>query len=326
VYVSVTEPIRKAIRRTWWVLVTTGDVEKWARLGFCAFLSGGIGFGYYDTVIRTLGFGTPSAGPDEPVTALLMFPLVLWVSSRGLLMLLDGIIRNRGAVSAPWRAWKTEGNRLFVARLVLTLAWLVPVVFVYFAAAPGDAGGDAPFGWAVLVGLGLLVAAAALVLLGVQLLLLELVVPTMYLRRLPVLAAWREVREELLPGHGWSTLLFFLIQALLRLAAIVLLLLAWITLQGANAVGGGPVMILLTTVILLLVFVLYVFRKTYTLFFIEQFGPRWHVFVHDPVGPYCRWCGYDLSGTPVNQCSECGAEIPAVQWEWLQQQRNAPNQ
>ncbi len=325
-YVSVTEPIRKAITRTWWVLVTTGYAEKRIQLGFCAFLAAAIENTSYDHALRSLGIATTPLGPNEPmVVTLALLLLGMWLSSRGELMLLDGIIRNRGAVRAPWRECKAEGNRLFVARLVLTLTWLAPGGLVFYAVMQGGATGNAPFGWPVLAGLGLLGGAAALVLLGIHLLLLELVVPTMYLRRLPVLAAWRVAREELLPGHGWTILLFFLIQTLLRLATI-LLLLALVALQAPNAAGVQVVMLLLGTAIVLLIYVLYVFRKSYTLFFIEQFGPRWHVFVHDPVGPYCRSCGYDLSGTPANQCSECGTEIPAVQWEWLQQQRNAPNQ
>jgi hypothetical protein len=317
VYISVTEPIRKSITRTRRMLFVEGTAGKWFKLGFCAFLAGlvqgGGNFNFEDD------FGITS----EPVVfvvvaglALALYLLLLWLSSRGQMMFLDGIVRNRGAVVAPWREFAVEGNRLFGARLLLTLGWFVPAALVGVGALLFDQAEHAPPLWGVLAALGLFALVAIAGLLIAQFFLFEFVIPTMYLRRVPVRAAWRMVREEILPGQVGTIFLFFLMQIVLLVA---IGLIALVVVLATCCVAALPY---LSSVILL---PLYVFMQSYTLFFIEQFGPRWHVFVHDPVGPYCRSCGYDLSGTPANQCSECGTEIPVVQWEWLQQQRDASN-
>ena len=44
--------------------------------------------------------------------------LIAWISSRGKFMFLDGVVRNRGAVREPWREFRSEGNSLFLFRIV----------------------------------------------------------------------------------------------------------------------------------------------------------------------------------------------------------------
>ena len=58
--------------------------------------------------------------------------LVTWLSSRGKFMLLDGIVKNQGAVSEPWSEYKAEGNSLFLFRIVVGL-----IAFVGFLVAAG---------------------------------------------------------------------------------------------------------------------------------------------------------------------------------------------
>jgi hypothetical protein len=312
VYISVTEPIRKSITRTKRILFTEGSAEKWFKLGFCAFLAGLVQGGCNAEFEDDFGIASePAVLVAVAALAFAVYVLLLWLSSRGQMMFLDGIIQNRGAVKAPWREFQVEG-----ARLLLTLAWVVPAALVGAGIMLFEEAEDYPPLWGVLAALGLFALVAVVILLVAQFFLFEFIVPTMYLRRVPVRAAWRMVREEILPGQVGTIILYFLMQIVL---AVAVGLIAVVVVIGTCCVAALPY---LSSVILL---PLYVFMQSYTLFFIEQFGPRWHVFVHDPVGPYCRWCGYDLSGTPVNQCSECGAEIPAVQWEWLQQQRETSN-
>ena len=69
--------------------------------------------------------------------------LFSWLSSRGRLMLLDGVVHNRGAILAPWKEYRREANSLFRGRLVLGLisfavliVLLLGVGFIGFAGLP----------------------------------------------------------------------------------------------------------------------------------------------------------------------------------------------
>jgi hypothetical protein len=53
---------------------------------------------------------------------------------------------------------------------------------------------------------------------------------------------------------------------------------------------------------------LFVFEQSYTLYFIEQFGPQWRVFVHDE--GRCPACGYDVRYSQSSVCPECGSTLP----------------
>ena len=63
------------------------------------------------------------------------------------------------------------------------------------------------------------------------------------------------------------------------------------------------------TVILLPILV---FLRCYTLYFLEQFGEPWRIFVYDTGEVPCVSCGYDLRGNPeALTCPECGEPTPA---------------
>jgi hypothetical protein len=56
----------------------------------------------------------------------------------------------------------------------------------------------------------------------------------------------------------------------------------------------------------------YVFMRCYTLYYIEQFGEPWRLFVYEEGAVLCLSCGYDLRGNPdALTCPECGAPTPA---------------
>ena len=66
----------------------------------------------------------------------------------------------------------------------------------------------------------------------------------------------------------------------------------------------------------------FVFMRCYTLYFLEQFGEPWRLFVYDTGFIPCMYCGYDLRGNPeALTCPECGGPTPAALGEssegWL---------
>ena len=290
---SVLEAVSAAFRRTGRTLFQPFDLGKWFVLGFCAWLAGlgdvGPGPNFRFNV------GGPDIGHDLPavgqwiaehgraialvtalvVLAFLAFTLViLWISSRGKFMFLDGVVHNRGAVVEPWRRYWQPGNRLFGFRVLYSLVVLLALAIVV-AACVGLAWGDiarqtlGPASVAAFM-LGLVsVAGIAVATMIVSALLDDFVVPVMYLRDARVLAAWGIVWRELVREYPGPVLLFYLMRIALAIAVGVIAIAATcLTCCLATLPYIGTVILL----------PLLVFMRCYSLCFIEQCGPEWRVF------------------------------------------------
>jgi hypothetical protein len=303
--ISAFDPIQPAMKRTQKVLFQPFDFGKWLRLGFCAFLmtlAGGGGGGG--------GGGSPggggggnNGGPDlEPamdwiaehfvviaavvaaiVLVIFLFGMLLtWLSSRGHFMFLDGVVQNRGAVVQPWHEYRREGNSLFLFRLCLALVGLVAVaailaVGVLIAWPDFQQREFGPLAvlaivWAVVSFMGF-----ALVMGVIGVLLKDFVVPIMYLRRIPVLGAWRIFSDTLLRGHSVAFVVYLLVKFLLSVAVGFLALgITCATCCVAIIPYVGSVILLPLTV----------FLQAYPLCFLEQFGPEWAFF--EPASPFAE--------------------------------------
>ncbi|MBT5410051.1 MAG: hypothetical protein HOK75_07290, partial [Phycisphaerae bacterium] len=125
--ISVIDPITPAWNHMVRILFKPFEFKKWLALGFCAFLaqcSEGGGSGGGNTHIPSKAFEDVITWIDAnfstfiiilaiafcAILALIFF--VVWISSRGKFMLIDGIVKNRGAISKPWNEYKREGNSL----------------------------------------------------------------------------------------------------------------------------------------------------------------------------------------------------------------------
>ena len=288
--ISITGPIQPALDHTKRILFQPFAWGKWFVLGFCAFLAqlgGGGSFNYNNAFDRTRLAREGHLG--EWVTAhlplvillgalllLVMLALVVlfqWLGSRGAFMFLDGVARNRAAVVEPWDRFRDRGNQVFRFRLLLilvTLVFLAVVVgmgfLVVLPAFRAEAFGRSALFPLLLVG-GLLLL-GLLALLAVSLLLKDFVVPIMYHRDLDLPEAWALLRQELLPGHGWPFLGFYLMTLVLWIPAI-LLAIAIICLTCCVAI-----LPYLSSVALLPISV---FFRCYSLCFLEQFGEGWRI-------------------------------------------------
>lgn len=297
---SVIDPISPALARTKQILFQPFDFGKWLRLGFCAFLmglaeggGGGGGGGGPGG-----GGGSGGGGPDfDPVMqwirdnltiivvvavvlllAVFVIGLVLtWLGSRGRFMFLDGVVHNRGAVVAPWHEYRREGNSLFLFRFCLGIAALLVIVLILglcvLIALPDIQGHD--FGGfavgAIVAGVVMLLP-FGLTMAVISVFLRDFVVPIMYLRRITVMAAWREFSSSMLAGNTLPFVLYFLMRVVIGLVVGFLALTATcLTCCIALIPYVGSVMLLPFTV----------FEQAYPLYFIEQFGPSWCVFPPD---------------------------------------------
>jgi hypothetical protein len=297
--ISVIDPIGRAFERMSLVLFKPFDFSKWLILGFCAFLAGlgegggGGGMGNATNVFdsnKKSGSGGAFGGVVDWLSenfllvvfialgALLLFAainlLVQWLSSRGKFMFLEGVVRNRATVSESWRSNAALGNSLFLFRFFLfVLGFAVTIVILLLCAlvALPDLRGNDFGGGAILAILLLFVLLLPTVLIFavVNFFLNEFVVPIMWLRNLYVMDAIAVFRREFLAP---------------RLGALALFALLWFGLTLAS----GSIVFLVTCVtcciaglpyVSAVVFLpLTVFFRSYSLCFIEQFGPEWRFF------------------------------------------------
>ena len=296
--VSVISPVSPAFDRVKLLLFQPFDFGKWMIVGFCAWLAtlgkGGahanIPMNYKDdfssatprfehikeSIINNLPVIIPIACLIVAVM-IIMWVALLWLSSRGQFMFLDCIAHNKAEVKEPWRKFRAQANSLFFFRLVLQLAGPIVLLLVVVL----------PFAliWAVTrcidikaVPIAVLIAGAFV--FGIFIIALVLVVkftidfavPIMYCTAQNSLAAWRRL-WALITAKPGNFILYILFQIVIHMAVGTLLVaIACVTCCIAGCIMALPY---LGTVFLLPVLV---FTRSYSLYYISQYGPEFDVF------------------------------------------------
>ena len=306
--ISVTEPVSPALERVKTMLFKPFDLGKWFTIGFCAWLAflgegGGGGGGinnafnnnsnagnggaagdslrhaYYqarDYVVDNLGWIVPAAAAAV-ILLLALWLLILWLSSRGKFMFLHCVALDKADVAEPWNKFEREANSLFWFRLVMGLIGMVLMlpmlaviaVLVVRMVLRGEA--DAA-GIMVAAGLGLVLLLLAVVFALIHKFTVDFVVPILFLRGGKCLAAWREFWGLLADNAGLFTL-YILFQIVLGLAIGIIIVGAVLN----TCCNAGCLMMIpyLGTVLLLPVLV---FKRSYPLYILRQFGPGYDVF------------------------------------------------
>ncbi|MCB9868122.1 MAG: hypothetical protein H6816_15970 [Phycisphaerales bacterium] len=329
---QILEPFNQSIQHTKKVLFRPFDLGRWFTIGFCAWISsflegggnfsgiwnmggrgGGGGGGWPGFPGGQGGSGQPFGLSTSTLIAIVALLVLLgiavslvfaWVGARGRFMFIDNIARSRGAVVAPWREYRPQGNSLFLFLLVYGIAFFL-VMIVLLAVAGVIALPDIRArSWGPAATMAVVVGAFTVVPLGlvgalVSFVLHNFVVPTMYLWRVGAMEAWRIVRIEVLGPHLGACVLYFLFR-------IVIFIGIGIVATGLTCATCCMTAIpYLGTVILL---PLFVFSQSYALMFLQQIGPQWS-FVQEE-GLRCERCHYDLTGlVGADRCPECGLPI-----------------
>jgi hypothetical protein len=306
--ISVTEPVSPALERVKTMLFKPFDLGKWFTIGFCAWLaflgeSGGGGGGFNNAF--TNNFNANNSGPAGeslrhtyhqareyvlnnldwivPVAAtamillLVLWLVILWLSSRGRFMFLHCVALDKAEVAEPWNKFEREANSLFWFRLVLGLIGMV-VMLPLLAVIAGlivrmvlrgepDIGGIM-----AAAGLGLTFFLLVIVFALIHKFTEDFVVPIQFLRGGKCLAAWKEFRGLLADNAGLFTL-YILFQIVLGMAIGIIVLVA--VLITCCIAGCLMVIPYIGTVLLLPVLV---FKRSYPLYFLRQFGPSYDVF------------------------------------------------
>lgn len=308
--INVVEPVSPALERVKMMLFKPFDPGKWFTIGFCAWLAslgeggGGGGFnsgfnnsfnnrnsgsggsagdslrhGYHqarDYVMNNLDWIIPAAAAAM-ILLLAMWVLILWLSSRGRFMFVQCVALDKAEVGEPWNRFEREANSLFWFRLAVGLFGMVVMLPLLAFIAAGIVRmvlrGEPDVGGIMLAaGLGLVLLAAAIVFALIGKLTEDFVVPILFLRGGTCLAAWREFLGLLADNAGLFTL-YILFQIVLGMAIGVIVLGAvLITCCIAGCLMAVPY---LGTVVVLPVLV---FKRSYSLCFLRQFGPGYDVF------------------------------------------------
>ena len=289
---SVIEPIARAFDRTGRILFRPFDVEKWFVLAFCAWLAylgegGGSSAGnrfrrddFLDDLEHAVDWIRDHIGLIVVLTFFLLALgiLIVWISSRGKFLFLDGIVRNRAAVAEPWTRFAALANSLFGFRLILALIGFATFGLLAMLMVRDLLRIAGPIQFGDVLALGLWVAVFSPLVIAfviVDLILDDLVVPIMWLRQVRVLIAWREALAFVSANLG-----MFVLYVLCKIVlAIMIGAISCVAVCITCCVAALPYI----GVVLLLP--LYVFRRSYPLEFLAQFGADYAALAPRPTAP-----------------------------------------
>jgi hypothetical protein len=308
-YISVVEPLTPAIERVKTVLFRPFDLGKWFIIGFCAWLAelgkpkGGNGGGGdggpqisfrgrpdFDEFVESAKDAIETAriyveqnmhwivpvAIIGSVVVIIIWILLVWLSSRGRFMFLHCVVENKGEVSVPWYKFDRHANSLFVFRIVLGLINFVAVVvaiftgmILFFGAANVGSGSAAVV---IVISVFVLMIALAIVMYLIQKFTTDFVVPIMFLRTASCSAAWSEFLTILTANSG-RFILYVLFQiAIWLVIGIIIVAMICVTCCCAACILGIPYV---GTVLLLPILV---FQRSYSLYYLRQYGRAFDIF------------------------------------------------
>jgi hypothetical protein len=212
-----------------------------------------------------------------------------WIGSRGQFMILDNIVRNRAAVSAPWHRYARQGNTWFLVQIGLTVLSLVLVllsggVFLglnwsWIQGERNPNGGDVAMIVLSSVLLGLCWIAYAAVLFLIH----SFVIPLYFKQTISLGDAFAAI-GRLMMTHPLSIALYLLVSVMVSIGATIISLvtacvacciicwLAWIPYAGS---------LLLSLVLCELILPVALFLRCFQLDCLAQFGPEYDVWIVD---------------------------------------------
>ena len=206
---------------------------------------------------------------------LILTLLLVWLSCRGQFMFLHCVALDRAEVAVPWRQHARVARSLFCFRLVLGLLGAVPMLALLAAIGLGVyrifGQGDTS-GWPLLLAAALALFVVGLGFVVVARLTDDLVVPIMFLRGGTCRQAWRELLG-LYGGKAGTLIVYLLFQIVLGFVVGAIIVAA--ILATCCILGCLLILPYLGTVALLPILV---FQRSYALYYLRQFGPRYDVF------------------------------------------------
>ena len=139
---------------------------------------------------------------------------------------------------------------------------------------------------AAIIGGGLLLMVWGLALMVVQWLTEDFVIPAMYIRGARVMEAWHIVWNEILKVHPGPVALFGLVHIVVAIGLGIAALI-YVVLAICVTCGIACCLFWLPYVGMVMLLPLPVFVRSFTLYFVQQFGPEWQAISAEP--PDAPW-------------------------------------
>jgi len=283
-HIEIFKPFGEAFELMKKILFQPFDLKKWLVVGFAAWLASlgagwGGNFNYPSKRDGVQKLNDAISQIPHPilvgaiillvVMVLVLIVLCAWLRARGGFMFVDCIVKNRGAVTEPWREFRREGNSYFLFSL------LVGIVLLAFAAVFSlplvipiikDSTFLRTHNVYVMVAIAAAIFAMIFLLLAWSLI-ASLMLPVMYRQRCRAFEAFTIVATPI-AAHPGEILLYCLFWIVLALGSAMV---GCIAACATCCIAAIPYV---GTVILLPLFVL---LRSFSLLFIRQFGPDYDV-------------------------------------------------
>ncbi|MEY2576308.1 MAG: hypothetical protein QOF80_1795 [Verrucomicrobiota bacterium] len=264
------------------------DLVRWLTIAFAAFISGSWGSGanfrsnqwgrgnwsyrmhrYDDFSDGTIPAWLIALIVVGVLLAIVLAFVWLWVTARGRFIFTDCIVKNRAAISEPWREYRREGNSFFLFSLVVgfgivcLVALFIMVIVLPLGLFSHDHDAAINFGLALIPLISFGFIFVLLIVFGA--LISNLMVPVMYRRRCLAREAFVDVARLIF--HNPAP---FVLYVLFGIAlAIGLALVGTVVMCATCCVGGLPY---ISTVLLLPAIV---WLAAFRLLFLRQFGDQY---------------------------------------------------
>lgn len=211
--------------------------------------------------------------------------LFKWLGGRGSLIFLDQVVTNQPEVVRPWSEYSREGNSLFRFYYLLFLVFWIPFFFLllglFFLGLEQARGASSleeifvPL-IPVFVVSGIVALLFMILIAVVRMFIDDFVVPIMYRRRILFGEAVR-LFWGLLTANRWNFFVYFLVRAVVGLA--VNFINGFLSVFACCLTCG---IMLLPVLNMLPMLPGLVFRRTFSVVYLEQYGPDWEVFHRAP--------------------------------------------
>ena len=293
--ISVIDPINPAIDRIKLMLFQPFDLARWFVIGFCAWLanlmhggSSGPSFRYEthqnphvlkEFIQNNIEWLIPT-GMFIIFLGIVIWLVVLWLSSRGKFMFLHCVARNKAEVRVPWSEFGRHATSLFLFRIVVGAIFFasvaIPILmtagFIITSTAVGMQNVTALFGIVMII---LYVFVVAIVYLLIKKFTTDFVVPIMFLRTTSCIAAWREFIRILSVNKGRFTL-YILFQ--IAIAIVIGIIIPALLCIGVCCLCGLGLLILIPYIGTVILLPIPMFVRSYSVYYLQQFGLQYDVF------------------------------------------------
>lgn len=293
--ISIDAALKNGWNRMTNILFKPFDFLKWLILGFASFLASlGQGRGLNLNFPSGDNFGKQASGDIQNFKFMLMeniVPivmvglgvffvvlaislLILWLSSCGKFIFLYSILNNKAEIKAPWAKYGHLGDMLFLFRLLFGLCLFFIILIVlgagvvmmlpYFKSEVFGGGF-----WLTLIPMIFLFILLVICVAVINAVLTDFVVPIMFKNDESVIPGFKVFYHELLKGHLWNFVIFYLVKFALGIATGVVVMI------GACCTCCVAAIPYVSSVVFLPVAA---FLESYTLSFLAQFGGDWDLF------------------------------------------------